>query len=170
MVVAQDNIRGRLAAGTVNGLTGNKTPPAPAGAIPADTYIGGAKKLDVGGRTALLTHVNNAHTDGDTWVYFADANVLATGDIFTNGRYPNLDFANGGDIRGLIRAADHDAIATLQPPNTAARPHIYIMNFLWCELLGATNVVDVVRVAAVNKNVLGLEMCEQVGDILIHSR
>jgi cyclase len=106
VVVAQDNIRGRLAAGTVNGLTGNKTPPAPAGAIPADTYIGGAKKLDVGGRTALLTHVNNAHTDGDTWVYFADANVLATGDIFTNGRYPNIDFANGGGVNGVINAVD----------------------------------------------------------------
>jgi cyclase len=32
-------------------------------------------------------------------VLFRDANVLATGDIFTNGRYPNIDFANGGNIR-----------------------------------------------------------------------
>ena len=63
--------------------------------------------MEVGGRKALLTHVNNAHTDGDTWVYFADANVLDTGDTFTNsGRYNTIDFANGGDIRGLIRAAD----------------------------------------------------------------
>jgi glyoxylase-like metal-dependent hydrolase (beta-lactamase superfamily II) len=106
VIVAQDNIRVRLAAGTVNGLTGNKTPPAAAGAIPADTYIGGAKKVDVGGRTAVLTHANNAHTDGDTWVYFADANVLATGDIFTNGRYPNIDFANGGGVNGVINAVD----------------------------------------------------------------
>jgi len=106
VIVAQDNIRVRLAAGTVNGLTGNKTPPAAAGAIPTDTYIGGTRKVDVGGRTALLTHANNAHTDGDTWVYFADANVLATGDIFTNGRYPNIDFANGGGINGVINAVD----------------------------------------------------------------
>jgi cyclase len=105
-VVAQDNIRVRLAAGTVNGLTGAKTAPAAAGAIPTDTYVGGTKKVDVGGRTAILTHANNAHTDGDTWVYFPDANVLATGDVFTNGRYPNIDFANGGGVNGVINAVD----------------------------------------------------------------
>jgi len=106
VIVAQDNIRVRLAAGTVNGLTGNKTPPAALGAIPSDTYIGGAKKVDVGGRTAILTHANNAHTDGDSWVYFPDANVIATGDIFSNGRYPNIDFANGGGVNGVINAVD----------------------------------------------------------------
>jgi cyclase len=106
VIVAQDNIRVRLAAGTVNGLTGNKTPPVAAGAIPSDTYIGGTKKVDVGGRTAILTHANNAHTDGDSWVYFPDANVVATGDIFSNGRYPNIDFANGGGVNGVINALD----------------------------------------------------------------
>jgi cyclase len=106
-VVAQDNIRVRLAAGTTNGLTGNKTAPAPADALPTETYVGGSKTVQVGGRKAVLNHVNNAHTDGDTWVFFDDANVLATGDTFTNtGRYNTIDFANGGDIRGLVRAAD----------------------------------------------------------------
>ncbi len=107
IVVAQDNIRTRLAAGTMNGLTGNKTAPVAADALPTETYIGGSKTVEVGGRKALLTHVNNAHTDGDTWVFIPDANVLATGDTFTNtGRYNTIDFANGGDIRGLIRAVD----------------------------------------------------------------
>ena len=69
-VVAQDNVRVRLAAGTVNGLTGIKTPPVAPEALPKQTYIGGSMTLEVGGRTAVLTHVNNAHTDGDTWVYF----------------------------------------------------------------------------------------------------
>ncbi len=105
--MAQDNIRTRLAAGTMNGLTGNKTAPVAADALPTETYIGGSKTVEVGGRKALLTHVNNAHTDGDTWVFIPDANVLATGDTFTNtGRYNTIDFANGGDIRGLIRAVD----------------------------------------------------------------
>jgi glyoxylase-like metal-dependent hydrolase (beta-lactamase superfamily II) len=107
IVVAQDNIRTRLAAGTTNGLTGNKTPPVAADALPTETYVGGSKTVEVGGRKAVLNHVYNAHTDGDTWVYFAGANVLSTGDTFTNtGRYNTIDFANGGDIRGLIRAVD----------------------------------------------------------------
>jgi len=106
-VVAQDNIRARLVAGTTNGLTGNKTPPVAADALPTDTYFGGSKTVQIGGRKALLNHVYNAHTDGDTWVFFDDANVLDTGDTFGNtGRYNTIDFANGGDIRGLIRAAD----------------------------------------------------------------
>ena len=106
-IVAHDNIRVRLAAGTKNGITGALTAPRPAEALPKETYIGGTKTLQVGGRTALLTHITNAHTDGDTWVYFADANVLCTGDTSNNTkRYQTIDFANGGDIRGMIAAQD----------------------------------------------------------------
>ena len=106
-VVAQDNIRVRLSAGTKNGITGAATPPVAPGAVPKQTYTGGSMTLTVGGRTAQLTHVNNAHTDGDTWVYFADANVLCTGDTMNNTkRYQTIDFANGGDIRGMIRATE----------------------------------------------------------------
>jgi glyoxylase-like metal-dependent hydrolase (beta-lactamase superfamily II) len=107
-VVAQDNIRVRLTAGNApNGLTGAKMAAQPADGIPTETYAGGTKTVQVGGRKALLNHVYNAHTDGDTWVFFDDANVLDTGDTFGNtGRYNTIDFANGGDIRGLVRAAD----------------------------------------------------------------
>lgn len=105
--VGQDNIRVRLAAGTTNGITGNKTPPRAEAGIPKQTYVGGTITVETGGRKALLTHVNNAHTDGDTFVYFADANVLATGDLMSNTkRYQSIDFANGGDIRGVIKAMD----------------------------------------------------------------
>lgn len=104
-VVSQDNVRLRLAAGTTNGITGAKTPPVAPGAIPKETYVGGSRAVEAGGRVAQLTHVNNAHTDGDTYVYFADANVLATGDVFNNRKkYQSIDFANGGDIHGVIAA------------------------------------------------------------------
>ncbi len=107
VIVAHDNIRVRLAAGTVSGITGAKAPPRPPEALPKQTYVGGSFALEVGGRKAQLTHVANAHTDGDTWIYFADANVLATGDTFNNlKRYQNIDFMNGGDVRGMIRALD----------------------------------------------------------------
>jgi cyclase len=106
-IVAHDNIRVRLAAGTIQGLTGNKVAPRPAEALPKQTYFGGSITVETGGRKAQLTHISNAHTDGDTWIYFADANVLATGDTFNNlKRYQNIDFANGGDVRGMIRALD----------------------------------------------------------------
>ncbi len=104
-IVSQINVRNRLAAGTTNGLTGVRTPPAPAGALPSKTYTN-AYKIRLSGRVADLKHIANAHTDGDTYVWFKTANVLSTGDTFTVGRYPNIDFANGGGIRGMIAATD----------------------------------------------------------------
>src|SRR3954471_13800327 len=107
IIVAHDNIRVRLAAGTVSGLTGATAPARPPEALPKQTYTGGSFPIEVGGRKAQLSYIANAHTDGDTWVYFADANVLAVGDTFNNlKRYQNIDFGNGGDVRGMVRALD----------------------------------------------------------------
>jgi cyclase len=105
-IVSDINVKNRLAEGTTNGLTGVKTPPAAAGALPTKTYAGGVLKIRLPGRVADLKHIASAHTDGDTYVWFKTANVLSTGDTFTNGRYPNIDFANGGNIKGMIAAAD----------------------------------------------------------------
>jgi cyclase len=102
-IVSQVDVKSRLAAGTTNGLTGAKTPPAAPGALPTDTYEV-FSQVRLPGRVADLKHIRNAHTDGDTYVWFKTANVLATGDTFSNGRYPNTDFANGGNIN--IAAAD----------------------------------------------------------------
>jgi cyclase len=85
----------------------------------------------VGGRTALLTHVNNAHMDGDT-AGFADADMLVTGDVFINSdRYPMIDFGYGGDIRGMISANDvflalandNTMIVSSRHAGDGARPH-----------------------------------------------
>src|SRR5215472_7975354 len=59
IVLAQDNIRVRLAAGTTNGTTGVKVPPAAPGALPKQTYVGGTMTIEVGGRKAMLMHINN---------------------------------------------------------------------------------------------------------------
>jgi len=104
-VVAQINVKTRLAAGTSDGLTGAQTPPAAAGALPSDTYTN-FSKIRLNGRVADLKHIANAHTDGDTYVWFKTANVLSTGDTVSQGRYPNIDFANGGNIAGMIAATD----------------------------------------------------------------
>jgi cyclase len=104
-IVSEVNVKNRLAAGTTNGLTGVKTPPAAPDALPSKTYTG-SFHIRLRGRVADLKHIENAHTDGDTYVWFKTANVLSTGDTFTNGRYPNIDFANGGNIKGMIAATD----------------------------------------------------------------
>jgi cyclase len=104
-IVANIKVRTRLAKGTANFLTGGQNPPAPKAALPTRTYPN-RLTLSLRGRIADLHHIKNAHTDGDTYAYFKTANVLATGDTFTNGRYPNIDVLNGGNIKGMIAAAD----------------------------------------------------------------
>jgi glyoxylase-like metal-dependent hydrolase (beta-lactamase superfamily II) len=104
-IVAHESVKTHLAAGTSNGLTGNAVPPAPVIALPKQTYTD-AMTVALKGRNAELRHLANVHTDGDTYVYFADANVLATGDIVTFGRYPNIDYLYGGSIDGEIKGVD----------------------------------------------------------------
>ncbi|HEX9466607.1 MAG TPA: MBL fold metallo-hydrolase, partial [Alphaproteobacteria bacterium] len=104
--VAQENVRSRLLAGTTNGLTGAKTPALADDAVPNKTYKS-STSVKLKGLTAQVGHPKNAHTDGDSYVWFKDRNVLATGDIVSRGnRYPNIDFANGGNIRGMIAGVD----------------------------------------------------------------
>lgn len=106
-VIAQENVKKRLLAGYTNGLTGNHSNPRPPDAMPTKTYTGNTgPTLKVKGRTAKVGHIANAHTDGDSYVYFPEVNVLATGDIVSLGRYPNIDFANGGNIKGMIAGVD----------------------------------------------------------------
>ena len=55
-------------------------------------------------------------------------------------------------------AANHHAIAALQTPDAAARSHVDVVNFLRREFLGAPDIIDVVRIPAINEDVAGLEI------------
>jgi cyclase len=80
----------------------------PADAQPTQSYDGAKTAITVKGRTAQVLHQPRAHTDGDSAIYFADANVLATGDIVSIGnRYPNIDVGANGNIKGMIEAVDN---------------------------------------------------------------
>ena len=91
MIVAQDNVRKRLAENKTEGL-------------PVITFSDDAT-FYMNGNDIFLTHVHNAHTDGDALVYFAQSNVLHTGDTFFNGRFPYIDIKRGGSLAGDIAAA-----------------------------------------------------------------
>lgn len=105
VVVAHENVRSTLAKGTTMAVPEVRYTPAPEESLPAITHKDGMT-LQVKGRSAQLKHPLNAHTDGDTFVFFAEANVLSTGDTVAMGRYPNIDFANGGSLKGMIAASD----------------------------------------------------------------
>jgi len=51
--------------------------------------------LRQGPQQLTLVNYGPAHTDGDTIIYIAPANVAVVGDIFSNPFYPIIDLASG---------------------------------------------------------------------------
>ncbi|MBR9825059.1 MAG: MBL fold metallo-hydrolase [Alphaproteobacteria bacterium] len=54
------------------------------------------------GQTVEVSHVPEAHTDGDSIVYFREANILHMGDIMFAGLFPFIDLDGGGSVDGFI--------------------------------------------------------------------
>jgi cyclase len=79
-----------------------QTPPPSGDALPRDLYHGDGKDMYFNGEGIQIIHIPNAHTDGDSFVYFRRSDVLAVGDIFTPQNYPIVDIPHGGNINGII--------------------------------------------------------------------
>ena len=75
--------------------------PLPAEALPKTVfYEDGA--LQIGDRTVQFGYLRSAHTDGDIWVFFEDENILVTGGLVSNGRWPEIDWWTGGFIGTML--------------------------------------------------------------------
>ena len=83
---------------------GGKTykPRAPQ-ALPTKTFYT-TGSMTFGGETIDYGHLGQAHTDGDIYVFFRDANVLVAGDVLTVGQYPIADYTRGGWLGGMVTA------------------------------------------------------------------
>ena len=77
----------------------------PTQALSTVTYSS-SMTLSQGGQHLTLVNYGPAHTDGDTIIYIAPANIAVVGDIFSNHFYPIIDLASGGSIDGMIQSLD----------------------------------------------------------------
>jgi len=102
-IIAHDNVRKRLSTPTENKVWNSTVQPMPKAAWPVITYSENST-IFLNDQTIKLIHVANAHTDGDSLVYFPKANVLHMGDNFFNGMLPYIDVDGGGSINGMIAA------------------------------------------------------------------
>jgi glyoxylase-like metal-dependent hydrolase (beta-lactamase superfamily II) len=75
--------------------------PLPPKALPNDTTFNSGK-LDFGAEHVEYDYLLQAHTDGDLYVFFRDANVLATGGVVSADGWPVVDYNTGGWIGGLV--------------------------------------------------------------------
>lgn len=95
IVVAHANVRTRMIGSR------ELTEASFRNSLPTVTY-NQPTQLYINGETITLIPLNPGHTDGDTLVYFTKSNVYHTGDQFTNGMFPFIDLAGGGDAQGYM--------------------------------------------------------------------
>jgi cyclase len=73
-------------------------------ALPTETFRATSGEMVFGGERIEYGLLTQAHTDGDLFVHFRNANVLAVGDAVQPGRLPTLDWFCGGWIGGMQNA------------------------------------------------------------------
>jgi glyoxylase-like metal-dependent hydrolase (beta-lactamase superfamily II) len=102
-IVAHENTRLWMATPTWLPAEDRYRPPRPKGAHPTKTfYTEGALQAD--GERIDYGYLIEAHTSGDIYVFFREANVLAVGDIASPARDPQLDYLTGAWIGGRADA------------------------------------------------------------------
>jgi glyoxylase-like metal-dependent hydrolase (beta-lactamase superfamily II) len=76
--------------------------------------------LEFAGQHVSYDYLPAAHTDGDLYVHFPEANVLVAGGPVSGSSWPVLDIHNGGWLGGLVRA--YEKLATVVKPDTRVVP------------------------------------------------
>ena len=106
VIVAHENVRNRLSAERFDpGNKSQKIPPYPKEGLPAVVYKDDLT-LHLNGEDVYIFHPANAHSDSDSMVYFAKANVLNTGDIYYSNNWPLIDLPSKGSVNGVIAGLD----------------------------------------------------------------
>ena len=94
-VIAHENVLTRM--------SGQDDAP-PFEAWPTVTLFMPQKDIFFNGEAIEILHQPEAHTDGDSVVFFRRSDVVSTGDIFTTTGYPVIRLEDGGNIDGVIAA------------------------------------------------------------------
>src|SRR5229473_7044129 len=86
-IIAQENVKQQLSSVQDVSFIGLRDGHYPSQALPGVTYAS-SMTLHQGSQRLTLENYGSAHTDGDTVIYIAPANVAVVGDIFSNHFYP----------------------------------------------------------------------------------
>jgi len=105
VIIAHDNVRERMTKDNFIEAFNKKVPASPKVALPVITF-NDAVTFHLNEQEIHAVHQSNAHTDGDSIVFFKAANVIHMGDIFFNGIYPFIDASSNGSVKGIIRTVD----------------------------------------------------------------
>lgn len=101
VVVAHENVRARMGISFENKLFGRTVEATSPRQWPTVTFSENAT-FHFNGQTTQIVHTPSAHTDGDSIVFFKEANILHMGDNYFNGMFPYVDVDSGGSLQGMI--------------------------------------------------------------------
>jgi glyoxylase-like metal-dependent hydrolase (beta-lactamase superfamily II) len=105
VIVAHDNVHKRMSSDQFIEFLKMKEAASPHLAQPVVTFPDQVT-FHLNGDEIRAIHVERAHTDGDSIVYFAKSNVIHMGDTYFAGMYPFIDTSSGGTIDGMVAACD----------------------------------------------------------------
>ena len=60
----------------------------------------------INGETVHVFKTPDAHTNGDSYIFFKGSNVIHAGDVYRTTSYPYIDTNNGGSFLGTIKALE----------------------------------------------------------------
>ncbi len=84
-----------------------QTPGYPDSGWPTEAFLSSQYSLIINGEPIVVFHQPTAHSDGDSFVLFRNSNVVDAGNVMDMSRFPVIDLAHGGSIRGEIDALDN---------------------------------------------------------------
>jgi glyoxylase-like metal-dependent hydrolase (beta-lactamase superfamily II) len=102
-IIAHENVRKRLKDG--GAVLGGEVKPALKEALPIITFNDKAS-VHLNGEEIRAIHFPNGHTDGDSVIFFTQANVVHMGDDFVTYGFPFVDAGNGGSVGGMIAGCE----------------------------------------------------------------
>jgi len=100
-IIAHENTRLWLGTDVDSKWEGRVYPRLPEKGRPNQTFYT-TGSFAFGGETIDYGYLPNAHTDGDIYVFFRQANVLVAGDVVCLAQYPVIDPATNGWITGMV--------------------------------------------------------------------
>jgi cyclase len=106
-IIAHAKTRQRLSAGWYLPAADSYEAPLPVAGRPTKTFYT-TDEATIGDERIEYGYLIEAHTDGDAYVKFPGANVIAAGDVLSPQRDPVLDWFGGGWLGGRV-----DALARL---------------------------------------------------------
>jgi len=115
IIIAHPSVRPALENPVTSQLTGRTPDPLSGDFLPSVDITEGLK-VHMNGETVHFHHEPTAHTGGDIWVHFEQADVIHAGDLLFSGVFPYIDLDNGGTVNGMI--AGMQSIVDVAGPET----------------------------------------------------